>query len=361
LVTLDQVVIKDEDKRRILSVVEHHDQYLAARKAWGFDDRIRYGRGVLMLFYGVPGTGKTMTAHGIAQTLGKRVLNVDIPTFIANREAGRFLPGLFREARLRDAVIFFDECETLFGDRRQGNTLMTALLTELERFEGVAILATNLPEALDEALNRRILVKVRFPKPDREAREEIWRRHLPPEAPLADDVDIATLASRFEMTGGFIKNAVLMAVAEAVHTGGDSPQIKMAHLEGAARAQMARPSDSDADLNMVQPKVRLADVILPKKLTGRVEELITAARNRRTVLERWGIGSHLSYGRGISALFYGEPGTGKTLCAEAVAAELNRPLLRASVPSLVSMYVGQTERNLARLFQEAKAHGAVLF
>jgi SpoVK/Ycf46/Vps4 family AAA+-type ATPase len=359
LVKLEQVVIKEEDKHRILSVVERHEEYLACRKAWGFDARIRYGRGVLMLFYGAPGTGKTMTAHAIAEKLGKRVLNVDIPTFIENREAGRFLPGLFREARLRNAVIFFDECETLFGDRRQGNILMTSLLTELERFEGVAILATNLPETLDSALDRRILVKVWFPKPDRQARLEIWENHLPDEAPLAKDVDIPTLASRFEMTGGYIKNAVLMAVAEAVHTGGECPSITMAHLEGAARQQLQRPTDSDNQL--VQPTVRLADVILPKKLTAQVQELIAAARNRRTVLERWGIGNHLSYGRGISALFHGQPGTGKTLCAEAVANELNRPLLLASVPALVSMFVGQTERNLAHLFADAKSHGAVLF
>jgi SpoVK/Ycf46/Vps4 family AAA+-type ATPase len=355
----DQVVLADSDKERIMSVIERHDEYLRYRKDWGFDDVIQYGKGVLMLFYGKPGTGKTMMAHAVADKMGKRVLNVDIPTFIDHHQADRFLPALFREARMQGAILFFDECEALFGDRRMGNPLMTMLLTEIERFEGVAILATNMPQQLDEALDRRILVKVLFPEPDRIARREIWQKHLPERAPLSDDVEIDALADRFEMTGGYIKNAVLTAVADAVHRNGDNPQISMDALERAARAQIALPIDDDSPV--VSPKVRLADVILPDELATHVDEIIDAARHRRTILERWGIGQHLTYGKGVAALFFGEPGTGKTMCAEAIANELNHPLLVASVAGLKSKWVGETERNLSRLFREARAHNAVLF
>ena len=77
--SFDKVVLDERDKQRILSVVERHDLYLESRREWGFDDVIQYGRGILMLFYGKPGTGKTMTAHAIANHMQKRVLNVDIP------------------------------------------------------------------------------------------------------------------------------------------------------------------------------------------------------------------------------------------------------------------------------------------
>ena len=358
-VTLDQVVLPEGEKQRILSVVEHHQRYLDCRREWGFDDLIRYGRGVLMLFHGKPGTGKTMMAHAVAARMGKRILNVDIPTFLDQRDADRFLPGLFREARMQDALLFFDECELLFGDRSYGNSTMTMLLTELERFEGVAILATNLPQILDQALDRRILVKVRFPEPDRDARREIWKKHLPASAPIASDMDLDLLADRFEMAGGYIKNAVLMAVAEAVHTNGDSPIITMAHLEKAARDQLRRPLDADSPL--VMPKVRLDGVVLPDRLRTQIKEVISAARNRRTVLERWGIGADLTYGKGVSALFHGPPGTGKTLCAEAIACELNQALQVVAIPAVVSKWVGQTEQNLARLFSEARTGNAVLF
>lgn len=355
-VRLDQVVLAPEDKARILAVVERHEDYLARRRDWGFDDIIRYGRGILMLFHGKPGTGKTMMAHGIAQQLGKRVLNVDIPTFVDSMEGGRFLPTLFREARMQNAVLFFDECEMLLASRRHGNALMTILLTEIERFEGVAIMATNLPDALDEALERRILVKVRFPEPDRAARAEIWRKHLPPTAPFAEDVDTDALAERYEVTGGYIKNAVLTAVAEAVHRG--APAITMEMLERAIRDQMRRPDD---DARVATPATRLCDVVLPPALREQVEELISAARGRRTVLERWGIGRHFTWGKGVSAILWGPPGTGKTLCAEAIAGELSRPLLVASLPAVVSKWVGETEKNLERLFDKARELGAVLF
>ena len=356
--TLEQVVLEPEDKRRILAVVERHEQFLACRKAWGFDEVIRYGRGIVMLFHGKPGTGKTMTAHGVARRLGKRILNVDIPTFVESGAAYRFLPALFREARLHNAVLFFDECEAIFASRRYGNTLMTVLLTELERFEGVAILATNMPEALDEALDRRILVKVRFPEPDRAARLEIWRKHLPASAPLSPDVNLDLLADRFDMSGGYIKNAVLLAVADAVHSDGERPVITMEQLERAARSQLLRPTDQQPDL--ILPRARLADVVVPADLRGLIEELVAAARSRRTVLERWGIGKHLTRGKGVSALFHGEPGTGKTLAAEAVACELGRPLRTASTPTLVSKWVGDTEKNLSSLFSEARRADAVL-
>ena len=111
---------------------------------------------------------------------------------------------------------------------------MTLLLTELESFEGVAILATNLPQKLDEALDRRILVKIEFPEPDRVRRAaEIWDKHLPDAAPMADDVDLDVLADRFEMTGGYIKNAVLMAVADTVYRGDeDAPRSRWQSSSG---------------------------------------------------------------------------------------------------------------------------------
>jgi len=356
--SLVNVVLDEADKRRILSVVDRHAEWLQKREEWGFDDVIGYGRGALMLFYGPPGTGKTMTAHGVAGHLGKRVLNVDIPTFLGNSEAERFLPALFREARLQDAVLFFDECEALFGSRRNGNLLMTLLLTEIERFEGVAILATNLPDALDEALDRRILVKVRFPEPDRAARRAIWAGHLPDSAPLAPDVDLDMLADRYELSGGYIKNAVLMAVAAAVHGGGDDPHITTEHLSAAARDQLVRPTNEEEDL--IYPKVQLADVVLHDDLQQTVTELVAAARNYRTVLHRWGIGRHLQRTGCLAALLHGPPGTGKTLTAEAIANELGRPLRVTGAAGVVSKWVGQTERNLEKLFARCKADSAVL-
>jgi len=357
---MEQVVLPDKDKERILSVVSHHQRYLDYRRDWGFDELIEYGKGILMLFYGVPGTGKTMTAHGIAASLGKKILNVDIPTFIESKNTDRFLPGLFQQARLHDAILFFDECEVIFGSRAHGNIIMTQLLTELEAFEGIAILATNLPQVLDEALDRRIMIKQHFPEPDRQARRAIWEGHLPAKANINSDVDLTQLADRYDMSGGYIKNAVLMGLAAAVHeSNNEEVCIKMQHLDLAAQDQLKRPVQDEIGLS--HPKARLNDVILTSKNTVAVEEIIDAARNLKTILGRWNMGEHFTAGKGISGLFFGPPGTGKTLCAEAIAGELHRPLLVAHIPALVSKWVGQTEANIDALFRKAKTQNAVLF
>lgn len=357
------VVLPAADLARILAVVDHQEALAATWSAWGVDEVVQYGRGTLFLFTGPPGTGKTSTAHAIADRLGKRVLNVDIPAFIGNSDAARFLPGLFREARLHNALLFFDECESLFASRRRGNDLMTILLTELERFEGVAVLATNLAEQLDQALDRRVLVRVDFPRPDAIARERIWRMLIPPRAALSPDVDVHALARRHDLAGGYIKNALLNAVAAAVAEGagaGVAPVLSQANLDKAARDQARRPASCEDGPALQAPLCTLADVSLPAAEKRRVEEIVAAATTRRTVFERWGVAARQSGGRGIVALFHGEPGTGKTFCAEAIAGELGRPLCRVTLPTVLSKWVGETERTLARQFAEAAKDEAVL-
>ncbi len=353
----DQVVLDERDKVRIRSVVQRHDKYLAARKDWGFDNIIKYGKGMLMLFYGKPGTGKTMMAHAVANEMNMRVLNVDIPTFINHYDAQRFLPALFREAKMQNAVLFFDECEALFATRAHGNPLMTLLLTEIERFEGVAILATNLPQQLDDALDRRILVRVNFPEPDRLARREIWEKHLPDAAPVADDVDLDALAEQFEITGGYIKNAVLMAVAEAVHSGGDKPMITMRALEQAAREQATPSGQSESPVSPGEST--LDDLVLQAAVRAQLDEVVAASRSRKSVLDRNDYGHLANFASSVVALFHGPSGTGKTTAAHGLASALNRPLRFVSAAGVSDDWSG-TRHHLTMAFTDATTHNAVL-
>jgi SpoVK/Ycf46/Vps4 family AAA+-type ATPase len=356
-IALDQVVLPKDIKETAVSLVRNHAEFVRKRQQWGLDDVISYGRGLIMLFSGPPGTGKTMLAHAVAANMGKRLFCIDLPKLAEAR--GSFesnLDAVFREARLLDAVLFFDECEQIFLSRRKGNDAMPVLLTRLEQYDGVAILATNMEETLDEALARRVVAKIDFRAPTSSARAEIWRKHLPQALPLADDVDIDQLAEGFDLTGGTIKNAVLTAVVGCVSRGDD--HVRMADLQRGARLQVRVPSDEVERVE--RPESRLDDVVLPRELHERIDRFVTAARARTTILAEWGLSKTLGSVSAMTALFSGSSGTGKSMTAEAIASALDRPIIRCPLASVMSKWVGETARNVESLFRAAKEHRAVL-
>lgn len=355
--SLDQVVLPKETKDLVVSLVQHHGAFLERRKQWGIDDVITYGKALVLLFSGPPGTGKTMLANAVASSLGKRLFSIDASKLM---ETGRSfesnLDAVFREARLLDAVLFFDECEQIFASRKHGNEVMPLLLTRLEQFDGVAILATNMEECLDEALARRIVAKIDFRAPTRSERADIWRKHLPASLPLAPDVDVDRLAESFELTGGYIKNAVLAGVVRSVSRGDGA--VCMQDLEHGARLQVR--VDKNELEQIERPQAVLDDLVLPADLHGRIRRFVDAARAHSTVLTEWGLGRSLGNTSGLTALFSGASGTGKSMAAEAIATALDRPLLRCPLSTVMSKWVGETSRNIAQLFQTAREHRAVL-
>jgi hypothetical protein len=192
---------------------------------WGFDRRLSLGKGVAVLFGGASGTGKTLAAQMLAGELGLDLYRVDLAGVVSKYigETEKNLERIFAAASDAGAIVFFDEAEALFGKRsevsdahdRYANIEIAYLLQRMEAHEGVAILATNLRQQLDEAFLRRLAATIHFPFPDEPARRRIWAGIWPPEAQREPDVDAALLASRFRMTGGAIRNAALTAAYRA--------------------------------------------------------------------------------------------------------------------------------------------------
>jgi len=201
-------------------------------------------RGVRLLFAGPPGTGKTFSAEVLAHALGVDLLVVDLSRVLSKwiGETEKNLGEVFATAEKARAVLLFDEADALFGKRtevqdahdRYANLETAYLLSRLERFDGLAILATNLKQNLDSAFVRRLEFLLEFEEPGREERQNLWRRHLPPTAPLAADVDFAELAGLFPLVGGLIKNA---AVAAAFLAAGEERAICRDHLVHAIRRE----------------------------------------------------------------------------------------------------------------------------
>jgi SpoVK/Ycf46/Vps4 family AAA+-type ATPase len=174
-----------------------------------------------MLLCGPPGTGKTLSAEVLANALGVDLLVVDIARLVSKwiGETEKNLAGVFDAAEQSQAVLLFDEADALFGRRtevsdahdRYANLETAYLLSRLERFEGLAMLSTNLKQNIDPAFLRRIEFVIDFELPGVAEREALWRCHLPATAPLAADVNLRELATLYPISGGLIRNAAVAA------------------------------------------------------------------------------------------------------------------------------------------------------
>ncbi len=211
---------------------------------WGFDKAITTARGITALFQGSPGTGKTMVAGVIARDLGLEVYRVDVSRITSKwiGETEKNLGSLFDAAEDGQVMLLFDEADSLFAKRtevkssvdRYANMEVNYLLQRLDSFEGVAILTTNFGNSIDPAFKRRLTYRVTFPFPDEEMREQLWKSLIPSQMPVAGKLDFATLAQKFRLSGGYIRNAVLRGAFLAAEEG---VALTHEHLERAIRME----------------------------------------------------------------------------------------------------------------------------
>ncbi len=208
------------------------------------------GRGVTVLFAGDSGTGKTMSAEVVAESLGLELYVIDLSSVVDKYvgETEKNLDRIFVEAEGVNGVLLFDEADAVFGKRsevkdahdRYANVEVAYLLQRMERFDGVAILTTNLRSNVDEAFLRRIDVVVEFSLPSPEQRERLWRKLIRREVPRGDDIDVPYLARSFELSGGNIRNVVLAAAFEAADAGMPMTMANMVRATSAEYRKLGR-------------------------------------------------------------------------------------------------------------------------
>ena len=258
--TWDNLVLPDNEHALLRQLAEQVAHRSAVYDDWGFRSRMNRGFGISALFAGESGTGKTMAAEVIANELRLALYRIDLSAVVSKYigETETNLRRLFDAAENGGAILFFDEADALFGKRsevrdshdRYANIEINYLLQRMEAYRGLAILATNMKGALDQAFMRRLRFVVTFPFPGRPEREAIWRRAWPAETPTRD-LDCAYLA-RFSLTGGSIANVALNAAFRASAQGS---AITMPVVLDALRTELRkleRPVN-DADLAWNDP------------------------------------------------------------------------------------------------------------
>ena len=226
--TLDDLVLPAHTRREVMRLIgwaRDRDEVMALGDLQGKGGK---GTGITALFSGSPGTGKTLAAHVVADSLGMDLFQVDLSSVVDKYigETEKNLERVFTQAESLNAVLFFDEADSLFGSRssvtdardRYANQEVSYLLQRMEASEGVTVLATNLRGNLDPAFARRLHFMVHFPDPDEPTRRLLWQHHLDqlPGTDPDDPVDVAFLAGSIELAGGDIRNVVLASAYDAV-------------------------------------------------------------------------------------------------------------------------------------------------
>lgn len=261
----DDLVLTADRRVQLREICERARHQGVVMDRWGFARKHARRRGLTALFAGESGTGKTMAAEIIAGDLNLELYRIDVAAVVSKYigETEKNLERIFQSAEQGDAVLLFDEADALFGKRsevrdahdRYANVEIAYLLQRLESYDGPAILTTNLRGNLDEAFVRRLDFAVEFPLPDESERLAIWRRALPSEAPLEEDVDLAFLAGKFRLAGGHIRNIALAAGFLAAPEGGP---IGMRHLVRATRREYQKLGKlvAEADFERYYPLLK---------------------------------------------------------------------------------------------------------
>lgn len=233
--TWEDLILEERSKKEIRQACNQIKFYDIVYNKWDF--KVPYGRGVRLLFEGPPGTGKTMAAQVIANETELELYRVDLSSILSKYigETEKQLKTIFEEAKGQNILLFFDEMDALFGKRssvknsndRYSNMQIAFLLQQIEEYEGAIVFATNLLKNVDEAFIRRIQFIIHFSIPNELHRIKIWKNMFPKKAPIEKDIDYEYLGKQFSLSGGNIRNIVLLAAFSAAAEG---TSISMRHI-----------------------------------------------------------------------------------------------------------------------------------
>jgi SpoVK/Ycf46/Vps4 family AAA+-type ATPase len=327
---------------------------------------------VRFYFQGRSGTGKRHAAAALAGQLGVPLLSVGADRLLSATGAGALLKLLFRESELRRAVLYIsalDSAAPVDGTARQGlEARLPELLAAVSRNDGITILAGQAPWRPQAGATFGVK-PVSFSTLGFLERCAYWKAELEDRGGALESEALHLLASRFRLSSGQIKNAVAAGMINAqwtratgAATMGEPSAIAGPSLDdlcAAARAQCGH--DLGRLAAKVQPHYTWDDIILPPDQIAYLHEICIQAEYRNVVYGDWGFDRKLSLGKGLNMLFVGPPGTGKTMAAEVIAQHLQLDLYRIDLSQVVSKYIGESEKNLDKIFTAAENSNAILF
>jgi hypothetical protein len=340
---------------------EHEDLLAQLRRL--FDAHFgRPSAGSLVIqLVGRYGAGREAVANAAAAHLGLPTLWVDLRSMVALESADQFdvaLQRLFREALLQPAAIGLRDFHSITPTEGSSAYHLAAILDALRTYSRLTFLLTEEPWALTEFFREETFLSLPCPVPSYEVRSALWAELLRAEDRFTRP-DVAEVASKFRFTPGQIRDALAEARTRAALAGSPGQAIDINGLHAACRTQ-ASPRFGDL-ARKVAPIFGWDSIVLPDNQIAQLREIAAHVRHAPNVMGCWGFEARFPLGRAVTALFAGSSGTGKTMAAEILASDLQLDLFKVDLSAVVSKYIGETEKNLHRIFREAQSSNAILF
>ncbi|WP_327396842.1 AAA family ATPase [Streptomyces phaeochromogenes] len=263
-----------------------------------------------------------------------------------------------REARLQGAVMYWENVDALLGE--QARPRLSLLLSTLAAHPAPVFLAGDTAWEPSDPPRGMTFVRLEFPAPGYDERLSLWESALDGLGGTdRSALDLAAVSGKFRLSGGQIHDAAATARNLAHARAPGAPRLTQDDLYAACRLQSNRKLAELAQ--RITPHYAWDDIVLPADRMEQLREVADQVRYRALVYESWGFERKLANGRGLAVLFAGPSGTGKTMAADVLAHELGLDLYKIDLSTVVSKYIGETEKNLSRIFAEAATSNAVLF
>jgi SpoVK/Ycf46/Vps4 family AAA+-type ATPase len=340
----------EELKSRLLTVAREHLERPRASE-----------RLLVYHFHGAEGAGKKSLAAALCKELDVPLLVIDLRRVLMHgRDFEATIAALFREAVLQPAAVFLEHFDLLLSEQDERlPAYRRAVVEALEEFAWLTFVGTEKEWEPSGEFKRHLFLSVALSSPEADERGRLWRTLAGERGCFAADVDWDELAGKFRLTPGQIERAFVSAINGAHLRAGRSVVVESEDLYAACRAQ------SNQRLGTLARKLKLrhdwSDLVVPPNAQAQLRELCAQMKHRPKVFGAWGFGRAVGGREGICALFYGASGTGKTMAVEIIARELRLDAYKIDLSTVVSKYIGETEKNLNKIFKEAETSNAILF
>jgi SpoVK/Ycf46/Vps4 family AAA+-type ATPase len=302
---------------------------------------------------------KLEITQAICNEIGMPLLKIDL---LMLYNSGVFFEKgielIIRESILFSAAVYYTNCDFLFSDSQDEVYLKKIFINNVNKYSKIAFLCFTHSFDISEEFSRQRVIYLDFKIPDYLTRKEIWDNYLK-KVDVDHDMKIKELAGKFRLTGKQIQSVISTASTNALWSNPREIKITGKDLHDAVQFHTTQQLSNFA--RKIKTEATLDDIILPDNIKNKLKDIIDMVLFKHVVYNEWDFEKKFSLGKGVSAMFFGNPGTGKTMACGIIAHELDMNLYKIDVSSVISKYIGDTEKNLNKIFNAAENSNAILF